>query len=332
MSHERITIAMLGHTRAGKTTYMASMYGALQEPVSGFTLRAPATTEHDRLIESAKHIQKGSYPPPSDQRERYDFQLRHHGRVVCDFTWIDHRGGAIHERSNSSAQAAQLLRDLSGVDAILVFCDSAALANGEDETIGLDRLCNLVARSVSLAETPKSVVLLLSKADLIYGFDAEMLDPFSGLFASIGTSNKVDGAIAPVACGFTPRNVEKPIFYALKTIIGRRANAAREQAKQHREREQHWKAESERRWWGPVVDWFDGLITDAQAAEYAAERAREAEREAESIASDASLLQRHLSGISLISRKRTIADYIANLNPEAGPPSLTNSHALTEWR
>lgn len=330
MSDERITIAMLGHTRAGKTTYMASMYGALQTPMSGFRLRAAKKSEHTRLLDSAGRILKGGYPPLSDQRERYDFELSHYDRVVCDFAWIDHRGGAILERSDS-AQATQLLRDLSGVDAIIVFCDAAALADGDETAIGVDRLCNLIARSVSLTETPKSVVLLLSKADLICGFDEAMLEPFGGLFASIEVSNKVHGAIIPVACGVLQRNVEKPIFYALKTIIGRRANAAREKAKHHREREQHWKAESERRWWGPLADWWSGMITDERAAEIAREQARDADGEAEAIASDAARLQRHLGGISLIRRKRTIANYAAELTGEAGPSPLANAHALTEW-
>ena len=42
-------IVTLGHTAVGKTTYMASLYGALQRSYEGFTLRAKRAADHKHL-------------------------------------------------------------------------------------------------------------------------------------------------------------------------------------------------------------------------------------------------------------------------------------------
>ena len=82
------------------------------------SIGAARDEDHRRLSGLAAAITEGRYPPPSDQRGSYEFQLRHAGRPVVDFTWQDYRGGAITERSTST-QAQELRKDLGEADAII---------------------------------------------------------------------------------------------------------------------------------------------------------------------------------------------------------------------
>jgi hypothetical protein len=125
-------IVMIGHSNVGKTTYMASMYGAMQVGVDGFTLRTARADDHERFVALHRMTRAGRYPAPTDQRAQYDFRLCLNGEAFFDFTWVDRRGGAILERSTSS-EAAQLVQDLVECDGLLVFCDAhAAVREDED--------------------------------------------------------------------------------------------------------------------------------------------------------------------------------------------------------
>lgn len=66
-------IVMIGNTNVGKTTYMASLYGIMQQQVEGFSLKAVNTNDHARLYELAQAIAHDHYPSATDQRGEYDF-------------------------------------------------------------------------------------------------------------------------------------------------------------------------------------------------------------------------------------------------------------------
>ena len=55
-------IVMIGHSNVGKTTYMASMYGAMQVGVDGFTLRAARTDDHERFVALHRMTRAGRPP------------------------------------------------------------------------------------------------------------------------------------------------------------------------------------------------------------------------------------------------------------------------------
>jgi GTPase SAR1 family protein len=68
-------ILMLGHTGVGKTTYMTSLYGIMQENINGFSLNAHENKFHQFLISAFLDVQKDKYPLPTSFRESYDFNL-----------------------------------------------------------------------------------------------------------------------------------------------------------------------------------------------------------------------------------------------------------------
>jgi hypothetical protein len=120
-------IVMLGHSNAGKTTYMALMYELMHEGYQGFQIRATTPADHAQLLGDARAIRQGDYPPPTSRRQKHNFSLNFQGRPVSDFTWSDYRGGAITERSTNEDKAA-LLADLRRSDAIVIFADAHELA------------------------------------------------------------------------------------------------------------------------------------------------------------------------------------------------------------
>src|SRR5260221_12961972 len=117
-------IIMLGHAGVGKTTYMASMYGTLQNPINGFSLRTNEFGHHSELIQAFNDIRQGRYPAPTTQRALYDFSLLFQGNAVFPFQWVDYRGGALLERKERSEQAQQLIREMKEADGIILFCDA----------------------------------------------------------------------------------------------------------------------------------------------------------------------------------------------------------------
>ena len=125
-------IVMLGHTGVGKTTYMASLYGILQNPINGFTLRAQSTQDHAQLMDLYHQIHYGTYPEATMQRGQYDFLLRYEGKTAYPFTWVDYRGGALRELRDSF-ETQQLMQELKEAEGIVMFCD-AAMSGGRVKT------------------------------------------------------------------------------------------------------------------------------------------------------------------------------------------------------
>ena len=92
-------VLMLGHSGAGKTTYMASMYELMNRTNKGFKVIADDQAEHIELLQRAVGIRKGIYPPPTVQRREYNFTLYFEGSRVSSLVWADYRSGALNERS-----------------------------------------------------------------------------------------------------------------------------------------------------------------------------------------------------------------------------------------
>src|SRR5262249_27415924 len=159
-------ILMIGHSSVGKTTFMASTYGAMQAGVNGFTLRAAEPRAHDQLVPLHGEGRRGRYPAPTDQRAEYKFQLRHDGKGCFEFTWVDFRGGAIAERS-SSREAAKLVEDLKACDGTLLFFDAAAAARGDEDANEIGRVSVLLGQAIAARQRPMPVGLVFTKADLV---------------------------------------------------------------------------------------------------------------------------------------------------------------------
>jgi len=225
-------IAMLGHSGVGKTTYMACMYGVLQQSIQGFTLRANQQYDHDRLLRLGQSVVRGVYPAATDQRGEYPFQLRYQGRPVFEFTWADYRGGALTERS-SSLEAQQLQNDLTQADGVLVFCDTEAIVRGKRITAQIGRLAYLVGQAMSRVQHPMPLGLVLTKADLVDEIGERVYEAVRPLVDSVAASQHVLGTVLPVACGPSPQLVQLPVLYVLAHGILGNAMALMQQVEHH---------------------------------------------------------------------------------------------------
>ncbi len=270
-------IIMIGHSKVGKTTYMASMYGAMQGGVNGFTLRASRTDDHKRFLALHQRTRANRFPAPTDQRAQYDFRLCHNDQAFFDFTWVDRRGGAILERSGST-EADQLVQDLRRCDGLLVFCDAAAAARGDEDANEMERVGQLVCRAVADRTKPMPIGVVFTKADLL-GDDPEAarraLAPVRPLCDTVAASQTLIGSILGVACGPVEQNVVFPVLFALYYGIVIRANELAEEVNRQRAiAQQH--AEKSNEWFGipDVLRDLTGETTYATRASAAWEEAQ----------------------------------------------------------
>ncbi len=179
-----MNIVMLGHSGVGKTTYMASMYGAVRAGVDKFSLASRYIRDHDDLVSLAQDIRCGTYPPPTAIKSSYDFYLKYDGRSFFPFPWSDYRGGALIERS-SSDDTRQLIQDLSKCDGILVFCDSEQAASGRGAGRDIRRMTNLIGEALSRMKRPESA--LARSSSLAVVSSAETASSNSSVTTKVGS-------------------------------------------------------------------------------------------------------------------------------------------------
>ncbi|MFN0281222.1 MAG: TRAFAC clade GTPase domain-containing protein [Kineosporiaceae bacterium] len=261
-------IVMLGHTNAGKTSYMSAMYREMAvKGAGGFSVRAVDPQHHRRLLSTGRALLEGRYPDPSDRRHEYALSLRHAAAPLLDFTWKDYRGGAMLDRLDVE-DAAQLIADLKSADGILLFLDSLDL---QRNAVARQKIRNLTAVIFSALEgrqAPTPVAITLTKSDLLdVSAGDRLLEPFDSFVRAVGGQRSVIGTFIPVACGPLPQNVVLPVLFCL--YFGLRAHAERVHADltEAYEAARYFRARSS---W--INDWktsFQGKLSNRQMAETA---------------------------------------------------------------
>jgi Double-GTPase 1 len=211
-----VNIVMLGHSNAGKTTYMTMMYSFMNEGVYGFRVRAEDDADHSRLTTAASAVRTGRYPPPSEQRHEYRFQLRHADTPIYAFRWRDYRGGALTER-NTSRQAAELRQDLLTADGIVVFTDAHELLTDPRAHRKIRALMLPVTEALTERQSVTPLVIALTKIDLVPpdSDTGRFWLAFEPLIDAVRASPIVYGSLMPVSCGPQPRNVIHPVLWCL---------------------------------------------------------------------------------------------------------------------
>ncbi|WP_411150483.1 TRAFAC clade GTPase domain-containing protein [Streptomyces sp. A30] len=225
-----MNIVMLGHSAAGKTTYMALMYSTMNSGPFGFEVLCKDREQHRQLLLSAQAILRGDYPPPTDHRQIYNLKLRHGASNLVDFRWRDHRGGALTERSTSQ-QSAELRRDLLAADALVVFVDAHELLTAPRGARKVRSLMAPITMALADRTTFVPLVIALTKCDLL-GDEADIKRfnrAFDPLINAIQQSRYVCGTLVEVACGPQPQNVAGPVLFCLYWAIAKRAEELNEQ-------------------------------------------------------------------------------------------------------
>lgn len=229
---------MLGHSNAGKTTYMAMMYQLMNiEGYRGFRIVATDPDRHAELLENARAIRLDRYPPLTARHSEYDFTLYFEGREISDFTWNDYRGGAIMERSTSPDTAA-LLKDLAASDAIVIFADAYDLATSPTSHTNIEDLTDLMHRAIEERANAKPLVLAFTKADLIRKASdwAVAVKPFEAVRRAMDTSRNVKATTVTVSCGHKAKAVQVPVLWCLSYGLANQANALRDRVAYYQRR------------------------------------------------------------------------------------------------
>jgi Double-GTPase 2 len=231
---------MLGHSNAGKTTYMAMMYHFMNKGYEGFSITADDPGRHAELLANARAIIAGRYPPPTSHHSEYDFTLSFEGREVSAFTWSDYRGGALMERS-TSAETATVLREIASSDAVVIFADAEELVTNRDSHGDVDELVDLMHRAIEERSNAKPLVLAFTKADLIRKTAdwAIVLEPFEKVMRAMDTSSNVKGTAVTVACTAKPKAVQVPVLWCLSYALANRAKALHDDVTYYQGRADH---------------------------------------------------------------------------------------------
>lgn len=307
-------IVMLGHTGVGKTTYMASLYGVMQQSIEGFRLRAVQSEDHKGWVALAERIRQGKYPAATDQRQEYDFYLRYEGRKILQFAWADYRGGAIRE-TQESEQAKSLLQDLKTADGVMLFCDCHALAQGDLRSNQIGRMTALTVQALQELNQPMSLVVILTKNDLVANFQENLLAPLAGLIAAVNASELILGSLIPIACGKELRNVSMPLLFVLHSAVVWQAITAYSEVEKHEEQAKIYEKSSQ----GLIgaVDWIVSKISDEPTYRAKARKEREEanakQREFEEIQAPALSLYQYVQKLPMFKPELTLSDYIQQL-------------------
>jgi GTPase SAR1 family protein len=229
-------IVMIGHSNAGKTTYMAMMYRLMNEGYRGFRIVADDGARHAELLGNAQAIVHSElYPPPTSRHSEYDFTLYFEGREICAFTWNDYRGGAIMERS-TSADTAQLLQEIAASDAVVIFADAYELAINPASHEDVQELTDLMHRAIGESGGDKPIVLAFTKADLIRTTAewAVAVEPFEQVRQAMDRSSSVKATTVTVACGSKPKAVQVPVLWCLSHSLANQVKKLRDDVARYR--------------------------------------------------------------------------------------------------
>jgi hypothetical protein len=222
-------IVMLGHSAAGKSSYMALMYELMHRGVNGFSVSAARDQVHHQLLRDARAIRRGSYPDATDRRHQYALRLRHRRSTVVDFVWKDYRGAALTEFSTSE-QKAQLHADLRTADGIVLFVDLPELLVEERSRRKVRFLTVLVADALEDRSRPTPLVIACTKSDLV----APSMDPAPFVTAltpitdAVAASFHVHSTVVELSCGPRPSGIAVPVLFSLAFGIVARVQQLRE--------------------------------------------------------------------------------------------------------
>lgn len=183
MNLPKLTVTMLGTTRSGKSTYLLGMYATMSAGVRNY-FAFTEDPDQDLDLSDAWELlnDTGQLPPPNDidQSVWYSFQFKHGLDTLLGVDWMDYRGGAMKDRSDSAADVGELHERLGRSDSIYLVLNGESIGDWIAGTVPtpkiqrdllLPRMSTMVQRAVDNRKAaglpPPSLVLLITKADLV---------------------------------------------------------------------------------------------------------------------------------------------------------------------
>ena len=248
MAGRKFTI--LGETGSGKTCYLLGMYYEMGMSVAGYTVVATdpdadknLTLRYDRLKDKSRG--KSRFPDPSDQIQKFDFNLQYNYETIHPFQWVDYPGGFLDKRNRdiTSEQYNEIAKSIMESEMIFICIDGANLTGSSThkKIRKVKERCALHVKDylVELKDKLKSenkrlppIGMLVTKYDMCADdTDADEVreiveEAFDGLFGV----NDTFVAIIPVSLGDTledddcqgeldPLNVHLPILMGINFAL-----------------------------------------------------------------------------------------------------------------
>lgn len=238
-------IVMLGHSSAGKTTFMAALYYRMSNGVYEYTMRfnkwanywykrytlnnsnytlAESEQEEKDLEQISVNVSKGIYPPATAIRQEYVFKMRYKDYNDIKFNWFDYRGGALMERSSQSTDTETLLARIKKSDALIVFLDGPkleeSLSKNEREFRRLVYLIKTAISNVSVEkDTYYPISFVITKEDICRDvLNSEGFNYFwENVLKDIADSRNIAGLITWATVNRDHiYNVHWPLFFSIQ--------------------------------------------------------------------------------------------------------------------
>lgn len=190
-----MNILMVGHSRSGKTSFMAGMYRYLGEEKEGYGISAKYSTQRESLQKMANGLAKNRYPAGTDVQQMYNFGFTVGGEEIMPFNWMDYRGGILLSDDPDDTDMDNFLKAIKQADALVVFLDGEKLADRSGRwSMEYDILLSCIESSLEHLDhkTTFPINFVITKCDLLPD-DAKFygLERFYSLFDQISQSDTV---------------------------------------------------------------------------------------------------------------------------------------------
>lgn len=216
---------MIGHSKSGKTSYMAGLYKQYGDEQEGFGLWMSDTNKRERLEKLATNISRGQYPAGTDIARQYEFWLQYDNKLLIPFNWYDYRGGALSENSKNSPDAKKLISQINQADALIVFLDGKKIVNMTDDDLEeeYDVLFWAIQKSISQRSSNGHyfpISFIITKGDLYQSYEPLYNSPgfeyFMPIMKNISQSEVAAGMVGIVEVSKEGiSNVFAPLIFSL---------------------------------------------------------------------------------------------------------------------
>ena len=219
-----MNILMIGHSRSGKTSYMAGLYKQYGDKKDGIGIWTSNSSKRAKLATIANNISKGIYPSGTDISSEYNFWLQINDKLIIPFNWYDYRGGALTENSKNSKDAEKLIERIEKADALIIFLDGEKIVSETDDELEDDY--EILMWAIQKAMVNKHIdnyfpiSFVITKGDMYSDYsplyNSDGLRFFMPLFENIKTGDTAAGMIS--VCEVAKSgiyNVFPPLLFSL---------------------------------------------------------------------------------------------------------------------
>jgi len=216
-----MNILMVGHSGAGKTSFMAGMYKYLGESTDGYGISAKKENQKRQLKRMADGLVAGRYPAGTDVQNKYEFAFTVHGSELIPFNWIDYRGGILLSEDPDDSDMDKFMKAIKQADALVVFLDGKKLSqSGSRWNMEYDILISCIENSLSVTHNSWfPISFVITKCDMVAnGVSFSGLERFSNLFSQIEKSKNVGAML--LQCSITPTNYVLPFMVLSYSVYG----------------------------------------------------------------------------------------------------------------